>query len=146
KVTIIMLIVAFIHVKAESFAQKVNLSERNAKLEVVLTKITNQTGYSILCDADIIKNAPLVNIELREASFEEALKQVLIENGLTYILKGKTVVVKQAVGKSLVQVDKAQIGIKGMVVDKENQPLAGATIKIKGSNSVTTTDIDGTFE
>src|SRR5690606_33965265 len=104
------------------------------------------TGYSILCDADIIKNAPLVNIELREASFEEALKQVLIENGLTYILKGKTVVVKQAVGRSIVQVDKAQIGIKGMVVDKENQPLAGATIKIKGSNSVTTTDIDGTFE
>jgi len=146
KVTIIMLIAAFMQVQAESFAQKVSLSEKNAKLEVVLTKITNLTGYNILCDAEIIKKAHPVNIELSEVPLEEALKRVLSENGLTYILKGKTVVVKRAVGRSTKPVNEVQIGIKGTVVDKEGNPLTGATIKIKGTNSVTTTDADGAFK
>ncbi len=38
------------------------------------------------------------------------------------------------------------ITVKGQVVDPDGEPLIGATIKVKGSNTGTVTDFDGNFE
>ena len=38
------------------------------------------------------------------------------------------------------------IQIKSRVVDQDGQPLIGATVKTKGSNSGTVTDLDGNFQ
>ena len=39
----------------------------------------------------------------------------------------------------------AQTGFTGKVVDENNQPLAGATIHVKGTQQATTTDVSGKF-
>ena len=38
------------------------------------------------------------------------------------------------------------IQVKSHVVDQDGQPLIGATVKVKGSNSGTVTDLDGNFQ
>ena len=40
----------------------------------------------------------------------------------------------------------ANITVKGQVLDSDGEPLIGATIKVKGSNTGTVTDFDGNFE
>ena len=36
--------------------------------------------------------------------------------------------------------------VKGTIVDKDNQPVIGATVKVNGTNIVTATDFDGKYE
>ena len=36
--------------------------------------------------------------------------------------------------------------VKGTVVDKDNQPVIGATVKVEGTNIMTATDFDGKYE
>jgi len=64
------------------------------------------------------------------------------------IMSGVTVCPNLA-GVSLNPVVQAQaqtIRVKGLVVDQDGEPLIGATVKVKNSNSGTVTDFDGIFE
>ena len=52
----------------------------------------------------------------------------------------------QTVGSALVVNQQAKKGtVKGKVVDTEGEPIIGASVKVKGSNVATVTDIDGLF-
>ena len=52
----------------------------------------------------------------------------------------------QTVGQALVVNQQAKKGtVKGKVVDTEGEPIIGASVKVKGSNVATVTDIDGLF-
>ena len=144
KLTIIFLITAFLQVSLAGYGQKITLSKKNASIEQLFRQIRSQTGYNILCDADLIKEAKLVDIQVKNASIEEALEKCFAGQPLTYTIKNNTVIVQR---KPVPPQPQAPPGIiKGKVSDSKGITLPGVTVKLEGASTQTTaTDANGNY-
>jgi iron complex outermembrane receptor protein len=147
KLTSFLLLVAFMQVSAGSFEQTVSLHQKNADLGTVFKKITQQTGYTFLYNDKALKKAKKIDIDVRNASLDEALAVCLSNQSLDYSILNKTVVIKvreelpagEKVAPLVVQ------EIRGRVVDSAGNPVGGVTVSIKGTKKGVATDANGEF-
>lgn len=147
RLTTVILIATFLQVSATGFAQKITLSKSNAPLKTVFRELRTQSGFVFLCTENQLKMARPVNIKVDGEDFQEVLKQIFRDQPLTYHINEKTITIKEK-EKSIVDriVDYfAAIDVSGKVVDENGQPIAGATIKVKGGSLVTNSGNDGFF-
>lgn len=147
KLTTFLLLMGLLQVSANSFAQRITLSEKNASLEQVLKKVKTQTGYDILYQDKIIKKAHPIDINIQNASIPEALSELLKGQELTYTVNQKTIVIKEK-EKGILELSVANmalIDIAGSVKSQSGVPVAGATIQVKGKSPVYT-DVAGKFQ
>jgi len=150
KITTYLLLIAVMTVSASTLAQKITLNEQQASLEKVLDKIRVQSGYDFLYNYSAVDKSRPVTVHIKNASVDQALEAVFSNQPLTYEITNQTVVVK---GKSFFQKLKEQVAnalatpfnVSGIITDKLNQPLAGATVIIKRTNQGTTTDNRGFY-
>jgi TonB-linked SusC/RagA family outer membrane protein len=149
KLTMLILITAILQVSANSFAQKVTLSERNVPLNKIFEEISNQTGYDFLVSTDNLKKAKLVTIHVQNEELQSALDKIFNGQPLTFVIQEKMVVVSQKDQTIVNKTDPAQktsFKIVGRVTDVSGKPLPGATVKIKGTSNLAITGNDGEFE
>ncbi|MHB1178275.1 MAG: TonB-dependent receptor [Daejeonella sp.] len=142
--TLVLLSTAFLQISMAGYAQKVTLSEKNASLEQVFKIIYNQTGYHFLYTDKLLNNARPVDIQIRNASLEEALNYCFEGQPLTYTIKNNTVIVQR---KPVPSQPQAPPGIiKGKVSDSKGITLPGVTVRLEGASSQTTsTDTNGHY-
>lgn len=96
KFTMILMLTAVLQFNAMAFAQgRITLSRKNAPLEKILNEIKSQSGYDIFFIRKDLKLAKPVNIEVKEASLEDALLQVFANQSLEYTIAAKTIVVQE---------------------------------------------------
>lgn len=148
RLTTVILIASLLQVSAAGFAQKITLNQRNTTLESILKEIRKQSGYDYYYDSKVISKDQRASLSVKEASIEEALKEVLEGSSLTYEIDGKIISIKKKepsfLDNLVARFD--NIDVRGVVVDGETgQALAGASVKVKGSNRATTTASNGTF-
>lgn len=146
KLIIVLMTTVFIQFSIAADAQKISLSVKNASLERIFKEIRIQTGYDFFCDMDILKTAKKVDMELKEVSIEQALYSCLRDQGLTYTIDDKIIVItrKKITGTVGISSLVKDIYLTGKVVDETGQPLPGATITIKRTGqSVLTSETGG---
>ncbi len=147
RLTTVILIATFMQVSAAGFAQKITLSRSNAPLKGVLKELKNQSGYVFLFTETQLKMAKPVNLKVTGQDFQEVLKAVFENQPLTYNINEKTITIKEK-EKSII--DKVidyflNIDVKGKVVDENGEPLVGASVTVKGTNRLVTTNEKGEF-
>jgi len=147
KLTILLLTTVILQVSANSFAQKVSLSEKNAKLTKIFDKIRLQTGYDFMVTKSTLKNAKPVNIEVKDKEFLDVLKMIFADQNLNYSFSNNAIIVseKPFSPNFPATIIKALINVTGKVLDEKGLGLPGATIKIKGTKRVDITDATGRF-
>jgi TonB-linked SusC/RagA family outer membrane protein len=148
KLTFVLWLAAFLQVSAASFSQKINLRVKDASLNDVLIKIGEQSGYSFLYSSEMIKIAKPVNLSVSNESLPAVLTKCFQNQPLTYVINGNTVVIKKKVeleGAIKKAESNPPITIKGIVTDTKGQPLPGVTVAVKGSNTLTSTNMDGKY-
>src|SRR5690606_34575856 len=145
KLSFLFVIVAFMHVSAASNAQQITLHKTNAKLSETLEDIRKQSGYSLLCDADLIDHAYPVTIDVKNASLDEALRKSLAGQPFLYKLNNQTIIIHAKHEPAIQPQQPVQRQVTGKVVDGNNQPLSGVSVKLKGGEATTITDEDGRF-
>lgn len=145
--TIIAMITFFLQVSAGSYAQRITLNERNASFETIINSIQTQSGYDFIGNTDLIKSAKPISIHVTQVSLKEALDLCFADQQLTYILKDKTVVVKEKVASVIEKVFDflSSSDIEGKVTDEKGNPLAGATIRVKNTRRSVATNMNGEF-
>lgn len=147
RLTTVILIATFLQVSATGFAQKITLSRLNAPLKTILKDIRNQSGYIFLYTENQLKAAKPVNIKVNGEDFQEVLEKIFENQPLTYVINEKTITIKDR-EKSLIDrvIDYfSNIDVTGKIVDENGEPLAGASVLIKGINRVTATNEKGEF-
>jgi len=147
KIATILLLMSFASVSASTFGQKITLSERNKSLESVLKKIRIQSGFDFVSSDAQIKRGNKVSIKVNNVSLEEALNLCFSNQNLTYSINDQTIIVK-AKEKTLLDEIIAQllaIDVKGKIVNENGDSLEGATITIKGTKQVVTSNANGEF-
>ena len=123
--------------------QEVTLSVKSEALSYVLMQIKDQTGVKILYNENLLRDVRCGELHLHQLSVEEALKQVLADTGFEFVVSEGVIVIRE---KARTPVLKEPVRIRGKVTDSRNQPLPGVTVRIKGTNLGTSTDVNGTFQ
>src|SRR5665213_69178 len=148
KLTAIFLLAACLQVSARGFSQKITLAEKNAPLEEVLTQIKEQSGYHLVYRQEWMEKAQTVTLDLKNASLQTALNACFANQPLTYEIVETTIVLKlkhetteSATGFS----PPPPANVDGKVVNEKGEPVAGASVVIKGSSEGTSTNALGGF-
>ncbi|CAL1519160.1 SusC/RagA family TonB-linked outer membrane protein [Chitinophaga sp. MM2321] len=149
----LILLAISLRVSAAAYSQDITLSLKKAPLRDVMKSIRQQTGYQFLFKSSYLKDARPVTIELQNSSIEESLEKIFADQPFSYSKENKIIIIQPKSDKkkddkftpeSKLDEEK-QIIIKGKVTDNENKPLIGVNIRIKDSQTGTTTNEDGDY-
>ena len=150
QLTTVILLVTGLHVCAKGVSQTVTFSGKNIPLEKAFTIIKSQTGFGVFCDYELLEKAKPVTVDVQNTPVEDFLQAVLKNQSLGYTIKGKNIFITRMIvtthdlNQELPSPEN-EITVSGRITDEEGRPLAGATIKLKGSTTGKNTDGDGNF-
>jgi len=132
-------------VSAFAFAQRVTLNRRNVSLTTVIKEIKRQSGYNFLYDAGALSLAPLVSVDVTNASVEEVLNECFKNLPLSYVIRNNNIIISKRKSEPIKLIEKNQITVTGTVTDKEGMPMLGVNITVNGTDMGTITDADGKY-
>lgn len=158
KLTIVLILVFSLQVDAnDSEAQKITIVKKHVHLSEVFKSIENQTGYLFFYDRGLIQKTDPIDVTIRNATLDQALRACLEGQSLTWSLVGKTVVIRTAQATArqsaaattiqplVIPLPPPPVEIHGRVVDAQGNPLANVSVVIAGTTVGTTTNTDGRF-
>ena len=147
KFTATILLVACLQVSATGNSQTITLSENNASLEKIFREVKRQTSYDFWYESKLLKQAKKVDIHVTNVSLEQALDICFQNQLLSYSIVEKTIIVKPRATPpaEIVTPPPPLIDITGKITNEEGQPLGGASVKLKGTQTGTATDANGNF-
>ncbi len=144
KLTMFLFIIALVQVSAKGFSQ-ITLHEKNSSLETVMQQIKKQSGYTVFYDESVISG--LISIDVNNVSVTDALDKCFLDLPITYKIVGNNILLKekpQTFFDKLKEVFTDRV-VHGLVADEEGHPLAGISIKEKGTDNGVITDNKGLF-
>lgn len=147
KLTGLLILASILQISAASRAQTITYSQKSTSLKEFFSEIRKQTGYNVVWLPQELDDKQRVRAGFNSTPLEKALSQVLSPLELSYSIVNQTVVIKERELSLMEKLEKAlaAVDIKGKVVDENNEPLPGATIKIKGKTKGTISDSKGFF-
>lgn len=146
KLFILLMAISSLQVSGAGYGQLVTLHEENASLEQVFKSIHKQTGVSFVYARDQLKHTRPVTISVVNAALPAVLAACFRNQPITYVLEGNYVVVqrKQGLQQAVAQPDTLPV-LRGHIVNEQAAAVAGATIRVKGTNLATSSDDKGDF-
>ncbi len=146
----VILLATALQVSARGLSQKVTLSYRNVPVQRVFREIIRQTGFSIIYDESEFRKLDKVSVDVKDAPVEDVLNICFRNIPYRFQVINNTIVVSQSsfaayVSRNAIDNPAPPMDISGKITDDQGKPLAGATVKLKGTNITTVTDEEGHF-
>lgn len=143
KLTVLLILLGLLRVGATGYAQvyRINLEMENVTRAKVIESIKGQTKLDFFFSNQELNIHRKVSVSCKDASLEEALRQILGE-GYSFRLVDNTVVIRP-VKMTLPQ--PKQVVARGIVRDVKGNSLPGVTVILKGTSLGGTTDAEGKF-
>lgn len=149
KLTAFMLLVLVVQVRATTaYSQKLTFSMRNAPLSKVFKEIRKQTGYTFFYNTEMLEEKSKISLSVFHEDLDAVLSKCLEDKSLNYSIIDKTIIISVKEKQPAAETPSAPvyISIYGRVTDAvTNEPLAGATVKLKGTSQGTGTDAKGNY-
>lgn len=142
-------LLAALSVSATTSAQStVSFTGKDAPLEQVFAAVRKQTGYTFVYYTEALQGAHKVTIDVKGMTVEEFLGVCLKDQPLTWKVIGQTVMIAKKEAKSItVETEEPPVSeIKGKITNDKGEPLAGASVTVKGTKRGSVTAADGTFD
>jgi TonB-linked SusC/RagA family outer membrane protein len=144
RLTVILIMVAFLQVSAGSFAQQVSINVKDTPLREVLSQLTRQTGYNFICDANIISGSASVTIRFKNTALQKVLEACFSSQNVEMVFgDNSTIVIKKKtqLSKPVLQV----IVVTGKIVDNKGTGLPGVSVLVKGTKIGVVSDNTGAY-
>ncbi len=146
RVSAVFLMMISLQAGARGLSQTITLKMENVPLQTLFNELARQSGYNFVYTGQVLEAAERVSIDVRNVSLQRALTICLQGIPLDYMIIDKIVVIKpKALPSSPAHLADSAHLIRGTVLNEKGQPLAGASVKVKGTSKGTSTDNDGTF-
>ena len=146
--TCFLLFFAFLQVSIAADGQFVTLTKKGTSLTKIFKEIHRQTGYDFVYESTLLKTAKVVDIQAKNEPLIQVLNECFENQPFTYsITKDKAIILhkKEATNSPSNKPVIVPVRISGKVVDSNNMPLPGVTVRIKGEKLATVTDANGKF-
>lgn len=145
--TIVIMILALIQVSANSYGQMITIKEKNASLKSIFQKIKSQSEIDFVYNPQMLEEAKPIDIDLKNTSIETVLAAIFKDQPLSYTIDQGVVVVRRKSdynpGSPSKNIQQSQLS--GRITDKNNMPIVGVSIQVKGTQTGTTSNSDGRF-
>lgn len=149
KMTVLLLLVACLQLSAKTYSQKVTIASKDISLEKVLRQLEQQTGYSFLCNQQILNKAEHLNIDLKKVSLSEALTTCLAGWPVAWSIKEDEKIVfieeKTAPSHTATGAVMPPREIIGRVTNEKGDGIAQASVFVAGKTRGVVTDPKGYF-
>ncbi|HEX9825049.1 MAG TPA: SusC/RagA family TonB-linked outer membrane protein, partial [Flavobacteriaceae bacterium] len=117
-------------------------ADQEQAVDAVFDMIIAQTDYLVIYHKGLFKDFPRVQLKKGTISLYKLLKQSLSTGDLNVIVtKDNTILIKEKSSNDAL----LQQQVSGTVTNPSGLPLPGATVLIKGTNTGTTTNFDGSY-
>lgn len=123
-------------------AQKITLKENDTPMKDVVKKIEEQSGLSFVYNSTVLDNNQKVSLNANDATLDQVMRQLLADKGLNYTVKDKNLIIYK---QEKAEVNQSKRTVTGIVVDKDNIPVIGATVLVEGTTTGVITDLDGVY-
>jgi len=120
---------------------QVTLRMQNVTVKEAIEALKKETKKSLFFEVGDIDLDRKISVDVQNKSMEEVLTQILKGQNLSYDIKGNYIVI----AKTIAETKTRKHLVTGLVTDVDNQPLAGVTIVVPGTQAGTITDVDGKF-
>lgn len=142
---LVILLTLFTSLQAWSHAlgQSITVSVSSAPLETVFHLVKQQTAYRFVYAREELESALPVTLELRNVDIATVLEQCFKGQPLTYLIEERYIIVKRRTPAP--DTTKILQVVKGVILSRDGEPLAGATVTVKGTSQTTVTDDKGNF-
>ena len=154
KLTAFLMGVFLFYVPIKGFSQNVTFSGKNVSLEKVFSVVKQQTGYLFWYKKTDLATGKPVTVDAHNLPLISFLEEVFKAQPLKYVIESKTINVYPAVatppGRTKtpgIETSTVLVAsqVKGFVMDPEGNPLAGASVVVKGTTRIAFTNANGIF-
>lgn len=153
--TVLLFSTAFFQVSAIGVSQTVSFSGENVQLAGVFKEIEAQTGFVFFYKEATLRNSRPVSVRAENMPLTDFLNTVLRGQPLKFSIQSKTITISRRLPplsafRNLPPEDVEEmlappIDVKGKIFNESGDPVAGASIIIKGTSRGTVSDTDGSF-
>ena len=132
-----------------SYAEQTSftVSMENQTLKSVINWVEKNSQFIFIYRTDIDLSRR-VNVDVRNKTIEEVLKQMFAGTDLEYHIRDRQVIIRKAISREKtppIVMQQEKVTVKGIVTDAKGEAIIGANIIEKGTTNGTITDIDGQF-
>jgi TonB-linked SusC/RagA family outer membrane protein len=154
RIVVFFLFATSLTVSANTFSQEVTLSANGLSLKRVISAVEKQTGYVFFYNKQLFTNTKPVTISARNMPLGEFLQAAFKDQPLNFRIEGKTITLsrKPAATFTVQEIpapyhapDDSARTISGVVTNDAGEPIAGATVLVKGLFRGVATDSKGAF-
>ncbi|HTI07611.1 MAG TPA: TonB-dependent receptor [Puia sp.] len=153
RMTVIVLLATSLQISASSYSQKVTIVSKDISLEKVLHLLKQQTGYSFLCNREVLEKVGHLELALKNASLAEALQRCFSGRPVNYAIKEEEKIVfieerKEPLPQARLPIlaESPPGDIFGRVTNEKGDGLAGVSVLISGRPGGGQTDSRGYFK
>ena len=146
KLSSCLLLLTFLQVSAHVRSQdRLTMTIRNIGWQSFFDLLEKKSNYTFLYKDNALPRNEKIDVEARALTVPEILDNVLRRSALSYQVLPNHLVVITAKGAVVPAAADNDIRVTGRVVSSTGDPLAGATVRVKGGTQATTTDSTGVF-
>jgi len=143
KLTLILLLFFNLNVCADAFSQtRVTLNLKAADFKKIMSSIEKQSIYHFVYSERKIPDLKGIDVNVRDEEVPKLLDNLMNGSGFKYNLLANHLIV---ITKAEEEIPVMAPPFTGKVTDEKGQPLVGASVRIKGSRTGTSTDANGSF-
>ncbi len=125
---------------AMAWAQTYSVSYEDQSIEQIIQDLRTRTQYEFVYQKQVTDNQPHVSLQMKDASLEQLLTAIFSDHyGLDYEVVNKSIVLRKPIRRK-------PVTLRGTVMDREHEPLAGATVYVRETRRGVVADESGNFE
>lgn len=125
-------------------AQSITLKKSDITVKQAMDELKNESGYSFVFSSVDIDTQKKISVWIENKNVEEAIKQILQGQEVSFEVKGKNIILKKATASKKAQPEQKS-KVTGVVLDAHGEPIIGANVVEKGTTNGTITDLDGHY-
>ena len=149
RITAIFILGVSLHVSANSFSQSITISSKKITIEKAFRLIEQQTDFSFLWNENVLDKSRVISIDVKDAPLSTVLDICLQGMPLSYRIMDKVVLIELTrairIQDSIRSALHPLADVHGRILNENGEPLAGATVVIKGTTITALTDAQGNF-
>ncbi|PSL47955.1 TonB-linked SusC/RagA family outer membrane protein [Chitinophaga niastensis] len=133
--------------RSQSVLEKpISISADQTSVRKLLSQIRNQIGVKFTYSSDIVDVNRKVSCKLESKKLKEFFDNVLKPLGIDFkVIDNEQILLYLSPSDHLSDNGINNVTVTGRVMSDGNEPMPGVSVRIKGSNVGTTTDVDGKF-
>ncbi len=132
----------FLALFSTSISAQVTVDVSNKSIKEILKEIETKSEYRFFYNESLKGLDKITSLRVKDATIDNTMLILLEKTEINYKLEKKNLIVLVAKTKIIQSESKK---ITGLVTDEKGEPIIGASVILKGSNTGTITNINGEF-